>query len=64
MYEDTKTVQEPKDLKLPKPKIQVDIKKVGESAFEISILSRQFMLKLCTWTCAVWSVNLMITFLT
>ena len=38
-YEDTKTVQEPKDLKLPKPKIQVDIKKVCESAFEISVES-------------------------
>jgi beta-mannosidase len=39
VYEDSKTVQEPKDLKLPIPKIKTDIKKVGDRTFEISLKS-------------------------
>ncbi len=39
VYEDSKTVQEPKDLKLPIPKIKKNIKKVGDRIFEISLVS-------------------------
>ena len=39
VYEDSKTVQEPKDLKLPIPKIKTDIKKAGDRTFEISLES-------------------------
>jgi len=39
VYEDSKTVQEPKDLKLPIPKIKTDIKKAGDRTFKISLES-------------------------
>jgi beta-mannosidase len=42
VYEETKTVKEPKDLKLPIPKIKITAKKIDNSTFSLQIASDVF----------------------
>ena len=39
IYEDSKTVKEPRELNLPKPQIKVEVKKIGVGTFEILLES-------------------------
>jgi beta-mannosidase len=56
LYEDSRTVREPKELKLPKPQIQASVKRVGVGKFEIALHSMVYA-KAVNLTCGALHGN-------